>query len=123
MTFVQVKDALDLYPLYAFLALRFAIASMTLGLPGAERLRGLGRRGSLAAALLGALLAGGYALQTEGLARTTVSSTGFVTGMYVVFTPLIALGLFRLRVGVTVWIEWRSRSRGWPCCPPSRPAR
>jgi drug/metabolite transporter (DMT)-like permease len=58
----------------------------------------------VAGALLGGLLAGGYALQTEGLARTTVSSTGFVTGMYVVFTPLLALALFRIRAGLTVWI-------------------
>src|SRR5690242_7008855 len=84
VTFVQVKDAVELYPLFAFLALRFAIASAALAVPGARQLRGLGARGFAEAALLGALLVGGYVLQTEGLARTTVSSTGFVTGMYVV---------------------------------------
>jgi len=46
----------------------------------------------------------GYALQTAGLERTTVSSAGFITGLYVVFTPLLALLLFRTRVGVAVWI-------------------
>src|SRR5438309_7822471 len=75
VTFVQVKDAVAVYPLFAFLAMRFAIASATLALPGARRARSLGRRGFGAGVVLGALLAAGYALQTAGLQRTTVSST------------------------------------------------
>ncbi len=35
VTFVQVKDAVAIYPLFAFLAVRFAIASATLALPAA----------------------------------------------------------------------------------------
>src|SRR5213594_104209 len=104
VTFVQVKDAVELYPLFAFLAVRFAIASATLAVPGAVRIRGLGRRGVGAGVLLGALLALGYALQTAGLERTTVSATGFITGMYVVLTPLLALVLFRIRSGLGVWV-------------------
>jgi drug/metabolite transporter (DMT)-like permease len=104
VTFVQVKDAVALYPLFAFLAVRFAIASLTLAVPGMGRVRKLGRRGIAAGALLGVLLAAGYALQTAGLERTTVSSTGFITGMYVVLTPLIALLLFRTRIGIAAWV-------------------
>jgi drug/metabolite transporter (DMT)-like permease len=104
VTFVQVKDAVAVYPLFAFLALRFAIASATLAVPGAARVRGLGPRGLAAAALAGALLAAGYALQTLGLERTSVSSAGFVTGMYVVLTPLLALTLFRIRIGGAAWL-------------------
>ena len=63
VTFVQVKDAVALYPLFAFLALRFAIASLTLA-PAAGRLRRLGRAGWFAGILAGALVGGGYALQT-----------------------------------------------------------
>jgi drug/metabolite transporter (DMT)-like permease len=103
VTFVQVKDAVELYPLFAFLAVRFAIASATLALPAVSRVRTLGRHGAAGGALLGLLLAGGYALQTAGLERTTVSSTGFVTGMYVVLTPVIALLLFRTGVGAAGW--------------------
>jgi drug/metabolite transporter (DMT)-like permease len=103
VTFVQVKDAVELYPLFAFLAVRFAIASITLAVPAGPRLRTLGRRGWLAGVSLGLLLAAGYALQTAGLQRTTVSSTGFITGLYVVFTPLLALVLFRVRAGMAVW--------------------
>jgi drug/metabolite transporter (DMT)-like permease len=54
--------------------------------------------------VLGALLGLGTALQTAGLQRTTVSSTGFITGLYVVLTPLLGLVLFRTRVGVQVWL-------------------
>src|SRR5688572_4970112 len=104
VTFVQVKDAVAIYPLFAFLAVRFAIASATLALPAAPRVRALGRRGLRAGVLLGALLALGYALQTAGLERTTVSATGFVTGMYVVLTPIFALVLFRIRSGLAVWV-------------------
>src|SRR6266540_6792095 len=83
VTFVQVKDSVAVYPLFAFLAVRFAIASATLAIPATRHLRALGRRGTAAGLVLGALLAAGYALQTAGLQRTTVSETGFVTGMYV----------------------------------------
>ena len=104
VTFVQVKDAVELYPLFAFQALRFAIATLTLAVPAAGRVRTLGMRGIAAGALLGLLLAGGYVLQTAGLERTTVSSTGFVTGMYVVLTPLIALALLRSRISAAAWV-------------------
>jgi drug/metabolite transporter (DMT)-like permease len=104
VTFVQVKDAVDLYPLFGFLALRFAIASIVLAVPAAKRLRSLGRSGWAAGSALGLLLALGYGLQTAGLERTTVSNAGFITGLYVVFTPLLALLLFRTRVGGAVWI-------------------
>jgi drug/metabolite transporter (DMT)-like permease len=103
VTFVQVKDAVALYPLFAFLAVRFVIATATLAVPGAARVATLGRRGLVASASLGLLLAAGYALQTAGLERTTVSGAGFVTGMYVVLTPLIALVLFRSAIGLSAW--------------------
>jgi drug/metabolite transporter (DMT)-like permease len=104
VTFVQVKDAVELYPLFAFLAVRFLIATAVLAPPARRRLHGLGARGVGEAALLGALLGSGYALQTAGLARTTVSGAGFVTGMYVVLTPLIALALFRTRIRRAAWV-------------------
>ena len=103
ITFVQVKDAVAIYPLFAFLAVRFAIATGTLALPAAKRLGGLGRGGVAGGAFLGLLLAAGYVLQTAGLQRTSVSSTGFITGLYVVLTPLIALLLYRARIGLAAW--------------------
>ncbi|NUT56477.1 MAG: DMT family transporter [Thermoleophilia bacterium] len=103
-TFVPMKDAVAVYPLFAFLAVRFLIAAVVLAAPAGPRLRSLGRSGWIAGGSLGLLLALGYALQTAGLERTTVSSAGFITGLYVVFTPLLGLLLFRTRVGAGVWL-------------------
>jgi drug/metabolite transporter (DMT)-like permease len=103
LTFVQVKDAVEVYPVMPFLALRFAIAALVLLPFAVRRVGGLGRRGVGSAALAGSLLAGGYTLQTLGLERTSVSSAGFVTGMYVVLTPLIAFACFHARIGLTTW--------------------
>ena len=104
VTFVQVKDAVELYPLFAFLAVRYAIATGALALVGGRRLRTLGRPGLAAGTVLGLLLGLGIGLQTAGLERTTVSSTGFITGLYVVLTPLFGLVLFRTRLGLEVWL-------------------
>ena len=103
VTFVQVQDALELYPLFAFLAVRFAISSLAL-LPFAWRsVRALPREGLVAGVGVGLLLAAAYGFQTAGLELTTVSSTGFITGLYVVFTPVLALAIFRTAVPGAVW--------------------
>jgi drug/metabolite transporter (DMT)-like permease len=104
VTFVQVKDAVAVYPLFLFLAVRFGIASLALGLPFGGRLALLDRRGIGGGALLGVFLAAGYALQTAGLERTTATSAGFVTGMFVPLTPVFAWLLFRDRVGPGGWL-------------------
>jgi drug/metabolite transporter (DMT)-like permease len=102
-TFVQVKDAVELYPLFAFLAVRYVIASAALAPPAARRLRALGREGLVAGGVLGVLIALGIGLQTAGLERTTVTNTGFITGLYVLFTPLLALALFRTPIPRVLW--------------------
>lgn len=104
VTFVQVQDALALYPLFAFLAVRFAISTIVLAPFAWRSLRTLPREGYVAGIGVGALLATAYGLQTAGLELTTVASTGFITGLYVVFTPLLALALFGTRVPRALWI-------------------
>jgi drug/metabolite transporter (DMT)-like permease len=104
VTFVQVQDALALYPLFAFLAVRFAISTLVLAPFAWRPLRSLPREGILAGVGVGTLLAAAYGLQTAGLDRTTVASTGFITGLYVVFTPLLALWLFGTRVPAIAWV-------------------
>jgi drug/metabolite transporter (DMT)-like permease len=104
VTFVQVQDALLVYPLFAFLAVRFAISTLVLAPFAWRSLRILPREGLLAGVGVGALLAAAYAFQTAGLERTTVSSTGFITGLYVVVAPLLALVLYRTRMPVALWL-------------------
>ena len=104
LTFVQVKDAVELYPLTAFLALRYLVATGALAGPAVPRLRGLGRDGLLAGAVLGLLITLGIGLQTAGLERTTVTNAGFITGLYVLFTPLLGLAIFRTAIPRQLWL-------------------
>jgi drug/metabolite transporter (DMT)-like permease len=103
VTFVQVQDALELYPLFAFLAVRFAISTVVLAPFAWGSLRSLPRSGYAAGIGVGVLLAAAYGLQTAGLELTTVASTGFITGLYVVFTPILALALFGTPVPRVLW--------------------
>jgi drug/metabolite transporter (DMT)-like permease len=103
VTFVQVQDALALYPLFAFLAVRFAISTAVLAPFAWRRTAALPREGFAAGMAVGVLLAAAYAFQTAGLERTTVASTGFITGLYVVVTPILALAVHRTRIPTAVW--------------------
>src|SRR5688572_2937219 len=103
-TFVPVQEAVAVYPLFAFLAVRFAISTATLAPFAWGSLRTLPRQGWVAGLGAGTLLALAYGLQTAGLELTTVTSTGFITGLYVVFTPLVALAAFRTPVPAPVWV-------------------
>jgi drug/metabolite transporter (DMT)-like permease len=103
-TFVPVQKALDAYPLFAFLAVRFAISGVALAPFAWAPQRSLPRAGWAAGVLAGGFLAAAYAFQTAGLDLTTVSSTGFITGLYVVFTPILALALFRTPVPAAAWV-------------------
>lgn len=104
LTFVQVKDALELYPLLAFLAVRFAISAVVLAPFAWGSLRTLPPHGFRGGLVTGLLLAAAFGLQTAGLQLTTVASTGFITGLYVVFTPFIALALFQTPVPRALWL-------------------
>jgi drug/metabolite transporter (DMT)-like permease len=103
VTFVQVQDAIALYPLFAFLAVRFAISTAVLAPFAWRSLRTMPRSGYPAGVGAGVLLAIAYGLQTAGLELTTVASTGFITGLYVVFTPLLALAFFGTSVPRALW--------------------
>jgi drug/metabolite transporter (DMT)-like permease len=102
-TFVPVQEAVAVYPLFAFLAVRFGISALVLAPFAWHPLRTVPRTGVAAGLGAGLLLATAYGLQTAGLNLTTVTSTGFITGLYVVLTPLIALALFRTPVAAAAW--------------------
>ena len=89
-TFVLVKDALqDVSPLL-FNLLRMAIAALVLAVINRRHLRELSRKTLLSGLLIGAFLAAGYQFQTAGLARTTAAKSAFITGLVVVFVPLLS---------------------------------
>jgi drug/metabolite transporter (DMT)-like permease len=88
-TFVLVKDALgDVSPLL-FNLLRMTLAFAVLLVVNRRELRRISRRGLVAGGVVGALLATGYQFQTAGLLRTTPSKSAFLTGLVVVFVPLL----------------------------------
>jgi drug/metabolite transporter (DMT)-like permease len=90
-TFPLVKDAIQETPVMAFLWVRFALAALILFVwAGPFRILGLGRAGWLRGLGLGGLLFCSYAFQTFGLAHTSSANTAFVTGLNVVWVPLLA---------------------------------
>lgn len=96
-TFPMVKDAVELVAPFEFLALRFSLAAVVMTLLSWRALRTLGGAGLRAGSLAGLALFGGYAFQTVGLQYTSATNTGFVTGLFVVFAPLLSTALLRRR--------------------------
>jgi drug/metabolite transporter (DMT)-like permease len=106
-TFVMVKDALAFAGPFAFLTLRFWLATLLLAplLAWAPRRAALTQPGLLrAGAVLGLLLCGGYGFQTAGLQFTTPARAAFITGLSVVIVPLLTALVLRKRVGMGVWL-------------------
>ena len=103
LTFVMVQDAVERLPVTAFLAYRFIPAALIVAFVARRRLRGLGRAGLAAGLGMGAFLAAGYLLQTFGLEATSASSAGFITGLFVVITPLLGALVFRQPVPRIAW--------------------
>ena len=88
--FLVMKDSLVKQDVYSFLATRFALAALFMFIYKPRALVGLDRKFVTKAVLAGLLLCSGFIFQTFGLTQTTVSNTGFITGLYLVFTPLIS---------------------------------
>ena len=102
-SFVLMKDAIVQQDVYSFLSTRFILAALLMIAYRPTVFRGLSSRFIKQGVLAGVLLSGGYIFQTLGLAKTTVSNTGFITGMYLVFTPLISLIILKRKVLLVQW--------------------
>ena len=102
-TFILIKDVVTRIPVTDLLAIRFAIASIALGLIVGPRLH-MSRTVLTQGALLGLLYGAAQILQTAGLAHTAASVSGFVTGLYVVLTPILAAVILHRRISRTTWI-------------------
>jgi len=90
-TFVVVKEAVVSLPPLAFVGWRFLLGAAVLFLFARPHGRSIWVDGLLA----GVFLFIGFASQTAGLETTTASNSGLITGLYVVFTPLLAAAVRR----------------------------
>ena len=87
----------------AFLAYRFIPAGLIVALLFRRSLAQLPPAGWRAGLVMGVFLTAGYIFQTVGLEYTSASNAGFITGLFVVLTPLFARVIFGVRPGPTAW--------------------
>lgn len=102
-TFFLIKDLLTEISVLDFLSIRFVIAAVVLVAVAPRSLMTLSREDVRNGVVLGLVYGIAQVLQTLGLEQTSASVSGFVTGMYVVATPLFAAALLRERIGGRVW--------------------
>jgi drug/metabolite transporter (DMT)-like permease len=100
-----MKDTLQRHDVNSFLACRFIIASLFLIAIRPRIMASINRAIFFRGTVLGLLLGLGYIFQTFGLTHTTVAKTGFITGMYAVFTPLIAAGILKKHISPIQWLS------------------
>jgi drug/metabolite transporter (DMT)-like permease len=107
VTFPLVADALDDVTPFAYLLVRFAVAfvalvpfAIVIVLAKGDDKRFLLRVGAVG----GVLLFAGYAFQTIGLQYTSPSASAFITGLYVVFTPVVESIVRRHAPPAVVWV-------------------
>ena len=102
-SFVVMKDAIQRQSVNNFLFTRFTLAVIVMILirPQVIKLftKDLLQRGGLSGVFLGL----GYIAQTLGLERTGAAITGFITGLYVVLTPLIASIVLKEKITKFTW--------------------
>lgn len=86
-TFVVVQDAIAVYGVLGFLAVRFSLGAAALAPILASPAR-TSRRTLFVGGGIGVVLAMAYLFQTLGLLYTTPTNAGLITGLFVVFAPL-----------------------------------
>jgi drug/metabolite transporter (DMT)-like permease len=103
LTFTMVQDAIAVLPALAFLGYRFCAATALVAPVFRRQLAALPREGWLAGGLMGVFLTAGYIFQTLGLEHTSPSDAGFITGLMVVLTPVMAAVVLRQRISALAW--------------------
>lgn len=104
LTFVMVQDAVEEIAVMTFLAYRFIPASVIVALVFRNEFRRLDGAGMRVGVVMGIFLTGGYVFQTLGLERTSASHAGFITGLWVVLTPVFGALFFRQRIERRMWV-------------------
>lgn len=103
ISFVWMKDILDQQDVYSFLVSRFLVAALAMILIRPKVLLVFTKEMTVKGLAVGMVLGAGYIFQTLGLERTTPAITGFITGLYVVITPLIAFLFLKEKLTLAMW--------------------
>ncbi len=103
-TFFVIKDVLARLDAADMLAVRFILAALVLAVILHRKLRNVDAMLVRDGVIMGLFYGAGQLLQTYGLAHTSASISGFLTGLYVVMTPVIEAVLLRARVSQRVWL-------------------
>ena len=101
--FLSMKGTLERLDVNSFLAWRFTIATLLLIAIRPSVLKKIDLSFLKKGAILGLFLSSGYIFQSFGLTLTTVSNTGFITGLYVVLTPIVAAVILRKNITLVEW--------------------
>jgi drug/metabolite transporter (DMT)-like permease len=96
--FVLMKDAINDQPVFDFLATRFTLATLVMIAIRPQVLSAINKKTLFRGSILGVMLGLAYITQTIGLDLTTAAITGFLTGLYVVFTPILFWFVFKKKV-------------------------
>jgi drug/metabolite transporter (DMT)-like permease len=102
-TFFLIHDLVEHVPPADFLAVRFGIAAVVMFVLFRRQTLALSRRQLRVGVVLGLLYGMAQVLQTTGLAHTDASVSGFITGTYVVLTPVLGAVLLHDRIGKVTW--------------------
>jgi drug/metabolite transporter (DMT)-like permease len=103
-TFVVVQEAVGRMPVMDFLAWRFLVAALVMIALRPNCWKGLTWQELWRGVVLGMVLGLGYITQTYGLRYASASVAGFITGMFVVFTPLIGWLFLRKKIEGKTWL-------------------
>ena len=103
MAFVVMKDAIERQSVNSFLFTRFLVAVIAMFLLKPTVIQSINREVLRKGFIAGLFLAAGYILQTMGLALTGAAVTGFITGLYVVATPVLAALVLKVRITAFTW--------------------
>jgi len=102
-TFFLIRDVVVTLSPADFLAVRFTIAAVAMMAVFWRPMLALTRREVTIGVGLGVVYAVAQILQTVGLAHTEASRSGFITGTYVVLTPILTAVLLRERIPRSTW--------------------
>jgi drug/metabolite transporter (DMT)-like permease len=103
-TFFLIHDVVVQMSPTDFLAVRFTIAAVAMLMVFRRPLMALNKREIRVGVGLGIVYAVAQILQTVGLAHTDASRSGFITGTYVVLTPILTAVLLRERIPRSTWV-------------------